>query len=69
MEKKPSDFNDDCGIQATGNLFGESFFFYTEDQQSVENAMNLMGYGSRDYNLKFFKGRPMPEDVIERFNR
>ena len=54
---------EDSGIKATGNLFGETFFFYTVDQNLVENAMNLMGYGSRDFNLSFFKNRKQPTDM------
>lgn len=55
------------GIKATDNKTGQEFFFYTEDQNSVENAMDLMGYGCRNYNLSFFKNREQPRE--ERENR
>ena len=47
----------DRGIRATDNYTGQEFFFYTDVQSDVEGAMLLMGYGCRDYNLSFFKGR------------
>ena len=66
MKKLPDNFNTStCGIKATGNIFEETFFFYTDMQDLVENAMNLMGYGSRDYNLEFFEKRPQPCDVSD----
>lgn len=52
------------GIKATDNVTGQEFFFYTELQEDVENAMMLMGYGSRDYNLSEFKGRIQPIDAF-----
>ena len=55
----------DSGIKATVNLSEQEFYFYTIDQQSVENAMDLMGYGSRDYNLSFFKDIRKPVTIWE----
>jgi hypothetical protein len=48
------------GIKATDNVTGQEFFFYTDLQNGVENAMLLMGYGSSDYNLSFFKDKVPP---------
>jgi len=49
------------GIQAMTHK-GEVFYFFTESQEDVENAMLLMGFGSRDYNLGFFKNRILEYD-------
>jgi len=51
---------EDSGIKASVNLSEQEFFFYTKDQQSVENAMDLMGYGCHDYNLSFFENIRRP---------
>jgi hypothetical protein len=59
----------DNGIKATDNLTGQEFFFYTELQSDVENAMLLMGYGSRNYNLSFFNEREQPWEKQEKKNR
>jgi hypothetical protein len=48
------------GIKATDNQTGQEFFFYTEIQSDVENAMLLMGYGCTDYNLSFFQKDECP---------
>jgi hypothetical protein len=53
----------DSGIKATDNRTGQEFFFYTEIQSDVENAMTLMGYGCRGYNLSNFKDRVPPIDI------
>lgn len=50
------------GIKATDNGTGEEFFFYTDVQSEIENAMMLMGYGCSDYNLSFFDNRVQPTD-------
>ena len=39
----------------------KAFFFYTELQSEVENAMVLMGYDSHGYWLSFFKDKKAPE--------
>lgn len=59
-KEEKREWND--GIKATDNVTGQEFYFYTEIQNDVENAMLLMGYGSRDYNLSFFKNREQPMD-------
>lgn len=58
----------DSGIKAIPK-YGDSFFFYTNDQNMVENAMDLMGYGCEDYNLKFFKERKRPTVIIEKLEK
>jgi hypothetical protein len=50
------------GIKATDNVTGQVFYFYTEIQNDVENAMTLMGYGCRHYNLGFFTNKKSPMD-------
>lgn len=52
------------GIKATDNISGQEFYFYTDVQNDVENAMLLMGYGSRDFNLSFFKDRKQPMESM-----
>lgn len=38
----------------------KEFYFYTEVQSDVENAMVLMGYDTHGYWLSEFKDRPEP---------
>jgi len=51
----------DNGIKAYTWDGGKEFFFYTDLQDDVENAMQLMGYDSHGYSLSFFKDRKEPE--------
>lgn len=39
---------------------GKIFYFYTDIQSEVENAMMLMGYDSHGYCLSIFKDRKEP---------
>ena len=39
----------------------KEFYFYTELQNDVENAMMLMGYDNHGYWLSEFTGRKEPE--------
>lgn len=46
------------GIKASDHNNCREFYFYTDNQGEVENAMTLMGYSSSDYYLNFFYNRP-----------
>lgn len=53
---------DDCGIKATDTETGKQFLFYTHEQDLVEHAMTLMGYGCENYTLGVFIDIQKPMD-------
>lgn len=46
----------------------KEYYFYTDLQSDVENAMLLMGYTTYGYSLGMFKDRPEPDGEFEEKN-
>lgn len=56
--------SDGLGIKAS-TWDNKVFYFYTIEQNCVENAMLLMGYDSHGYWLDFFNDPPEPETPLD----